>query len=106
MIDESASNQLKENKVGYNKQSNNYYRGRRAINLENGEDITIKEDYYDFSTNTIKTDKKIISIKLDNKLYDSNKENLENISKPEDLLEHGRQMKLQFMSLMEKVMEN
>lgn len=51
MIDESASNQLKENKVGYNKQSNNYYRGRRAINLENGEDITIKEDDYDFSTN-------------------------------------------------------
>ena len=36
-------------------------------------------------TNKIKTDKKIISIKLDNKIYDENKENLENISKPEDL---------------------
>ena len=36
-------------------------------------------------TNEIKTDKKVLSIKLDNKLYDSNKENLQNISKPEDL---------------------
>lgn len=36
-------------------------------------------------TNEIKTDKKVLSIKLDNKLYESNKENLENISKPEDL---------------------
>jgi len=37
------------------------------------------------STNTIKTNKKTISIKLDSKIYDSNKENIENISKPEDL---------------------
>lgn len=33
----------------------------------------------------IKTDKKTISIKLNNKIYDENKENLENISTPEDL---------------------
>jgi len=33
----------------------------------------------------VKTDKKTMSIKLNNKIYDSNKENLQNISKPEDL---------------------
>ena len=33
----------------------------------------------------VKTDKKTISIKLNNKIYDRNKENLDNISKPEDL---------------------
>ena len=33
----------------------------------------------------IKTDKKIINIKLNSSIYDSHKENLENISKPEDL---------------------
>ena len=36
-------------------------------------------------TNKIKTDKQIISINLNNKIYEENKENLENISKPEDL---------------------
>lgn len=36
-------------------------------------------------TNNVKTDKKTISINLNNKIYDENKENLENISKPEDL---------------------
>ena len=36
-------------------------------------------------TDKIKTDKKIISIKLNNELYTKNKENLKNISKPEDL---------------------
>lgn len=36
-------------------------------------------------TNQIKTDKKIISINLNSKIYDENKENIENISNPEDL---------------------
>ena len=35
--------------------------------------------------NKIKTNKKIINIKLNSKIYDSNKENLKNISNPEDL---------------------
>ena len=35
--------------------------------------------------NKVKTDKTIISINLNNKIYEGNKENLENISKPEDL---------------------
>ena len=36
-------------------------------------------------TSKVKTDKKIISIKLDNKMYEENKDNLENISQPDDL---------------------
>ena len=37
------------------------------------------------NSDRIKTDKKIIDIKLSNAIYEDNKENLENISRPEDL---------------------